>query len=129
METLNQPPGIAPRRILIIDDDSVDRYILSRNILAAMPPREITEANSGETALSILTKLVEDLKPMPDLIFLDLNMSPMTGIEFLEKFEEMSLKHQNNCQVMIITAKPDDGEKQKVMSHKHVAGYYVKPLT
>lgn len=130
METMkNGPAGMAVRRILIVDDDDVDRFILKRNILAAMPAKEITEANSGETALNMLLEKTAQKNPVPELIFLDLNMTPMSGLEFLDLFEKMSTEHPNNCSIMIITAKPDEDEKQQLMNHQKVIGYHAKPVT
>ena len=117
------------KRILIVDDDDMDRYALRRNIITALPAREISEAESGEKALSLLAGRASLQDPMPELIFLDLNMSPMTGLEFLDVFEKLSTQHRNHCRIVMVCAKEDEKEKQVAMSYAHVAGYYVKPLS
>jgi len=117
------------KRILIVDDDDVDRYILRRNIISAMPAKEIIEANSGEKALSLLNDRAAQKGPLPELIFLDMNMSPMSGLEFLDVFEKLSQPSHNHCRIIMVCSKDDEAQKKAAMRHAHVAGYYIKPIT
>ena len=64
------------RRVLIIDDDETDRYLLKRRL--AGPNIQILEASSGAEGLSRAASL------RPDLIFLDLRMPEMSGFDVLE---------------------------------------------
>ena len=128
MEKQHDPTDFI-KRILIVDDDEVERYILRRTIISAMPAKEIIEANSGERALAILREREAQRNPMPELVFLDVNMSPMSGLEFLDVFEKMSNHSHSHCRIIMICSKDDETEKQTALSHPHVAGYYVKPIT
>ncbi|GAB5560074.1 MAG: nitrogen fixation sigma-54 dependent transcriptional regulator GnfM [Synoicihabitans sp.] len=63
--------------ILIIDDDDEIRYSLSR--VLSTENFEIKEAASGEDGVAMVKK-----GPFPDLIFLDIRMGGMSGIEALQ---------------------------------------------
>jgi two-component system nitrogen regulation response regulator GlnG len=72
-------PDTAPRSptILVIDDDAEIRYSLSR--VLSSRGYTITEAPSGEQGIALVKK-----GPPPDLVFLDVRMSGMSGIEALQ---------------------------------------------
>jgi two-component system nitrogen regulation response regulator GlnG len=63
--------------ILLIDDDAEIRYSLSR--VLSSRGYQILEAPSGEEGVALVKK-----GPVPDLIFLDVRMSGMSGIETLQ---------------------------------------------
>jgi two-component system nitrogen regulation response regulator GlnG len=63
--------------ILVIDDDAEIRYSLSR-VLSARG-YVVTEAASGEQGVALVRK-----GPVPDLIYLDIRMSGMSGLEALQ---------------------------------------------
>jgi len=129
MEPQPQVQGINfVKRILIVDDNDMDRYILRRNINEAMPAKEIAEADSGEKALELLTKNASQLKPLPELIFLDVNMTPLSGLEFLDMFEKLSIRFKNNCRIIMVCSIDDEKQKTEAMNHPQVAGYYQKPI-
>jgi signal transduction histidine kinase/CheY-like chemotaxis protein len=76
-------PAAAPN-ILIVDDDEIARYLL-RNVLAGVSA-EIGEASNGIEALRIVSE------KRPKLIFLDLVMPDLSGIEVLDKLRASSLR-------------------------------------
>lgn len=73
--------------ILIVDDDAEDRLLLTRAITAELPHARILAAENGETALQLL----EEAETAFDLIFIDLRMPRMNGIEFLETLARRGL--------------------------------------
>jgi signal transduction histidine kinase/CheY-like chemotaxis protein len=73
----NLVPGPAGRRILIIDDDQVSRYLL-RGLLRRTG-HIVTEAGSGAEGLE------KAREQRPDVIFCDLLMPGMPGLEVLER--------------------------------------------
>jgi two-component system nitrogen regulation response regulator GlnG len=63
--------------ILVIDDDAEIRYSLSR--VLSSRSYQVVEAASGEQGIALVKK-----GPPPDLVFLDVRMSGMSGIEALQ---------------------------------------------
>ena len=70
-----KPGGI----ILIIDDSSADRRFFKDAIQEIDPSCEVRQAINGVEGL----KQLRELKPLPNFIFLDLNMPMMNGQECL----------------------------------------------
>jgi two-component system chemotaxis response regulator CheY len=65
------------KRILVVDDSSMIRALF-RQALSANKDYRVREARNGQEALDAITSDGE-----PDLIFLDVNMPVMDGLEFL----------------------------------------------
>ncbi|MBC8009353.1 MAG: sigma-54-dependent Fis family transcriptional regulator [Burkholderiales bacterium] len=63
--------------ILVIDDDAEVRYSLGR--VLSSKKYQVTEAGSGEAGVATVKK-----GPAPDLIFLDVRMGGMSGLEALQ---------------------------------------------
>ncbi|QYM80616.1 sigma-54 dependent transcriptional regulator [Horticoccus luteus] len=78
-------PELKPPTILIIDDDAEIRYSLTR--VLASRHFLVTEAGSGEQGVAVLKK-----GPPPDLIFLDVRMGGMSGIETLQHLRSVNPK-------------------------------------
>jgi DNA-binding NtrC family response regulator len=70
--------------ILIIDDDSEIRYSLSR--VLSSRKYQVVEAASGEAGIAVVKK------SPPDLVFLDIRMSGMSGIEALQHIRSSNPK-------------------------------------
>ncbi len=71
--------------ILVIDDDAEVRYSLSR--VLTTKKYEVKEAASGELGVAAIKK-----GPFPDLIFLDVRMGGMGGIEALQHIRSANPK-------------------------------------
>ncbi len=71
--------------ILVIDDDAEIRYSLSRVLSSRQ--YQVSEAASGEQGIAVVKK-----GPPPDLVFLDVRMSGMSGIEALQHIRSANPK-------------------------------------
>jgi DNA-binding NtrC family response regulator len=76
-------PAVKSPTILVIDDDAEVRYSLSR--VLSTRRYQVIEAASGEQGVALVKK-----GPPPDLIFLDVRMSGMGGIEALQHIRSTS---------------------------------------
>jgi two-component system nitrogen regulation response regulator GlnG len=74
-----------PATILVIDDDAEIRYSLAR--VLSSRGYQVNEAPGGEQGIALVKK-----GPPPDLIFLDVRMSGMGGIETLQHIRSASPK-------------------------------------
>ncbi len=74
-----------PPTILVIDDDAEVRYSLGR--VLSSKKYQVIEAASGELGVAAVKK-----GPVPDLIFLDIRMSGISGIEALQHIRAVNPK-------------------------------------
>jgi two-component system chemotaxis response regulator CheY len=115
---LSRSKDMSKQRILIIDDDS------SLRCLNAQILRDhgfyVETAPSGQSALSCL----KTDKP-PDLIFVDLIMPGMDGIEFLEALQCTS--QFKDIPVILMTANDHPDLLLEIRSAK-LAGLLIKPV-
>jgi two-component system nitrogen regulation response regulator GlnG len=74
-----------PPTILVIDDDTEIRYSLSR--VLSSRKYQVIEAASGEQGVAVVKK-----GPPPDLVFLDVRMGGMSGIEALQHIRSANPK-------------------------------------
>ena len=108
--------------ILIVDDDLVDGMTIKRAFKDVDVTNRIDLVGNGEEALEFLRN-EENEKPC--LIFLDLNMPKMGGIELLRIIRKD--ENLNTIPVIILTTSKD--EHDKIDSFKlGIAGYMVKPV-
>ena len=78
-------------RVLLIDDDSVTNMMHRRVIERSGRAKMSDVATDGQAALDLLKSDLEDGRPLPELIFLDINMPGMGGFEFLEHYANLQI--------------------------------------
>lgn len=116
------------KQVMIIDDNKIDRWLLRKNITNTKLAAEIIDAETGVEAIEILTAFADQHKEFPELIFLDMNMPMLSGMEFLAAFDNMIDVVENNTRIVITCSVYDMDEKSRVYSYDFVIGYFMKPL-
>ena len=102
---------------LIIDDEPMNRMVLSSLIKTLDKSANIDMAKDGIEGLSKITSNEYDI------IFLDKRMPNMNGYEVLEELKRLGIKRN----IYLLTA---DGDNETVqMAKKYEAGYIAKPVT
>ena len=115
------------RSILLVEDDVFDTMIAEKSFAKFNVPHELHTAFNGEEALDLLLGRngVEALRPLPEVILLDLNMPRMNGHEFLAELRSnLELHH---IPVFITTTSGMDVDRQQT-EKLGVSGYILKPL-
>ena len=102
--------------VLIVDDEPLARTRLKRLLAVDKSIVIKAEAANGNEALELAKKY------NPDLIFLDVDMPGMNGLEVAHKLNRMPLPPA----IVFVTAHPEHALDALQLS---AAGYLVKPIT
>jgi CheY-like chemotaxis protein len=113
---------------MIIDDDPIDRYILVKTLKKEKMAFKFMEASNGAEALMMLTQRSVHKKEIPELLFLDVNMPVLNGLEFLDVLEQLSREYKSRCRIAVISSHENERDKEKILSYESVIGYFEKPL-
>lgn len=113
-------PGLKP--ILLVEDDNVDAMAVKRALKELRVQNEVVHTTDGKRALEYLK--TRGNTP-PCVIFLDLNMPEMNGIEFLQNIKaDGTLK-----KIPVVMLAASNEEKNIVETFNlGVAGYIFKPV-
>lgn len=96
--------------ILIIDDDSDDLELFSEALQECAPHIMLTKAVDGCEGINHLS----DSKPLPDLIFLDINMPKMDGWQCLEQIKNSETL--NKIPIYMYSTSSHEEEKQRALN-------------
>lgn len=95
------------KRILIADDESALRFLISESLKLDGDQFEIFEAVDGEDALHKIHQL------NPDLVLLDVSMPKINGYEILEQVRQGD---RPETKIILLTGRVYEEEVQKGMS-------------
>lgn len=110
------------KTILLIEDDQVDAMTVERAFSEIKVENSIKKVSQGEEALEYLQL---NKSQRPGIIFLDLNMPRMNGIEFLNVLK----KDEDLKTIPVVIFTTSNEEKDKLECFRlGVAGYMIKPL-
>ncbi len=107
--------------ILLLEDDIVDVMAIKRALTQLNISNPLVVKENGEEGLDYL-KTHEEL---PGIIFLDINMPKMNGIEFLTEIKPNERLAQ--IPVVILTTSNDQQDKLATFA-KGISGYMIKPV-
>lgn len=107
---------VQQEKILVIDDEEAIQLLLKR-ILERHNYTALTAGN-GEEGLEVL-------KANPDIniVFTDINMPKLNGLEFLKKAHQVNPK----AEIIIMTGHSDEESSIEAVRHG-AGGYLLKPL-
>ena len=109
-------------KILVVDDDRDDQFMLKKILKAAAPSADIVQAYNGDECLRYLEAHAHDL---PDLITMDLNMPLVNGIEATEQIK-------NNPAVqkipLVVLSTSDRVSDREAAMQSGADDYYIKPV-
>jgi two-component system chemotaxis response regulator CheY len=107
--------------VLLVDDSAIVRDIVGKSLgLSEVPLREVFQAGNGREALDVLDK------NWIDLVFCDINMPVMDGVELVERMARDDLL--KTVPVVIISSQ-GSAERIEYLRSKGVRAYLRKPFT
>lgn len=119
-----KPTSSFPKHIFLAEDDEDDRFLFNEALSLVEESATLTFACNG---LELMKTLKEPMAPLPDVIFIDLNMPLKNGYECLSEIRKDGNGIKNLPIVVLTTS---SSQKNIDMAYEMGASYYaVKPGT
>ena len=114
------------RSILIVDDHKVDHDHIKWILVKHPEEIDILSAFSGWEAIELLTTKLIASEKLPDIIFIDIVMPEMTGLDFIKKLK--TIKKLSTIPTVITSSSTDVSDI--ISSYELKANYYLtKPIS
>ena len=115
-------------KVLIIDDDKIFQFILKKRIENINDIIEIVTAENGNEALEAFQDMISHNLPLPQDVFIDLNMPVIDGWQFLDEIEKIvpDIATKVNIYVCSTSIAPDD--KIRALNYKIVKEFLIKDI-
>lgn len=106
---------------LVVDDSRIVRKSIRKTLaMTDIPLGELLEAENGKDALEVLRNA------WVDLVFLDINMPVMNGMEFMEALRaDAELKDTP----VIVVSTEGSAERIEILESMDIKAYLRKPIT
>lgn len=118
METKNIELPVKCNEVVLVDDDHIQMTLNKMIVQKSLKPDIITTFTSGEEAIKYLKN------NRADLMFLDINMPGMSGIDVLEVMKNLEI----SLPVIMLSSSMDPKQINCCYSYPNVAKYMIKPL-
>lgn len=111
------------KNVLLVDDDYISNFIADHLLNKLELCENVHFCRNGDEALKFLNSCEE----FPELIFLDINMPVMDGIEFIEIFQKLNMdKHKTRIIIYTSSFRERDIRMLKGIGFND---FIIKPLT
>lgn len=107
---------------MIVDDCEGDQFLTKMELEEYNPAIDIHQAYDGQEALEQL----ENMERQPDIIFLDINMPRMDGLEFLQEYRK---RGEHSAVVAMLTSSDQHSDIQTALQYDFVRRYCTKLLS
>lgn len=114
----------------VIDDDPITVFGIKKMLNSINASDNIKTYANGKEAIDDIKSMLENNQPIPEVLFLDINMPIMDGWQFLEEFITLPVK--SRIRINILTSSIDPADKQNWVYYKgqtdHIIDYKNKPI-
>jgi CheY-like chemotaxis protein len=111
------------KNVLLVDDDYISNFIADHLLQKLDLCDNVHFSRNGDEAL----KFLQSSEEFPELIFLDINMPVMNGIEFIETFRKLNLD-KNKTRIIIYTSSFREKDI-RMLQQIGFNDFIIKPLT
>jgi two-component system, chemotaxis family, chemotaxis protein CheY len=112
------------KKIMIVEDSSVQRKMIIKIIQEAGYGNEIIEAEDGNKAIELLSENYGDVA----IVLCDWNMPNVSGLDFIRAAANVPAVSDIPI-VMVTTEGTEDKINEAKQAHPNLAGYIPKPFT
>ena len=117
------------KKIMIIDDDAIDNYLVNVLIKTNQIAETVLEFDNGKKAIEYLEMNKNLDENLPEIILLDIYMPRMNGMEFMEKLDEKGINLDKKCKICVVSSSISDNDILRTKLNSNVFKYTTKPIT
>lgn len=114
---------------LLVDDDKIINFIHTKVINTIDNQSVIYDYQSSVLALDFIKTTIEQNNPLPEYIFIDINMPEISGLMMVAEMNSLGNEHFKNSKVFVVSSTLDNRDKDKALSYPFVTAFVSKPLT
>jgi CheY-like chemotaxis protein len=114
--------------IWIVDDDKLYTLLLTKTLNKLEASKHIATYSDGHSAIEALKAIVAANGTLPELIFLDINMSIMDGWEFMEEYKRLKADKNMSTIIYVASSSISNDDIAKAKSDKEIKDYIIKPI-
>lgn len=119
-----EAPNTAFKRIMVVDDNPIDRYIAEKTIRKYHFSKEVVQMPSAVEAL----KFISSSGTLPEVILLDINMPEMNGFEFLAEYGALPEALRAKTTVFMLSTSLNEDDIRTAELNPFVKKFLNKPL-
>lgn len=116
-------------KVMLIDDNSTDRFIHTKLLDIYSIGKEVTEFDSGAEALKWLKENKDKVEELPDVVLLDVLMPEMNGFDFLVYFEQFYHDLAKKPALFMLSSTDDEQDLKKAHRSQIVQRMLRKPFS
>lgn len=113
---------------MIIDDHDISNFMAQQVLINSKIAKDTIIQPAGFSAINYLERNHDADELIPEIIFLDLDMPVVSGIDFLERFMLLPLTVREKSKIVILSGYDKRSELQKWVDNGTVIYYILKPL-
>jgi CheY-like chemotaxis protein len=116
--------------VLLIDDDEINNMICTKIISKNDFATNVVACSSARQGLKYLQDALTDgAKPLPTVIFLDINMPVMNGWDFLDQYKQLPGLADKGIVLIMLSSSSSANDLSRAQGYPQVSDYITKPLT
>ncbi|MFT6795331.1 MAG: CheY-like chemotaxis protein [Maribacter sp.] len=116
--------------ISIVDDDPIMVFGIKKMLNSTVECEVVESYNNGKLALENIKQSITKNKPLPEIIFLDINMPIMDGWQFLTEFITLPIKTKVKVNIVTSSIDPYDLTQWEFFKNRthHIITFNNKPI-
>ena len=116
------------KRVMIVDDTKIDRYVASHVLKKNQFAKEVMEFDMATKAIDYIEQNQDKSELLPEVILLDIRMPEMDGFQFLERLALLPQSLKQSCCIVMLSSSLSPFDHERAESNPVVKKFLNKPL-